>query len=104
MEAMRCLNRPLSDVTYRQLVKDAQPLKHGVGDGDGAGSAGHCGASQESISVDLPRTSTLRISHFPDRKTHGTTDRAFLEVHHRSSPRISFLTTEGSRKTRGQRL
>ncbi len=30
------------------------------------GPGGHCGATQESSAADLPRTSTLRISHFPD--------------------------------------
>ncbi len=59
MEAMRCLKRRISDAVYRQLVADAQRLA-------GTGPGGHCGATQESSAVDLPRTSTLRISHFPD--------------------------------------
>jgi transposase len=59
MEAMRCLKRRISDTIYRQLVADAQRAAD-------TGPGGHCGATQESSAVDLPRTSTLRISHFPD--------------------------------------
>ena len=47
LEALRCLKRRLSDVVYRQLVRDAQLA-------EGAGPGGHCGASQESSAVDLP--------------------------------------------------
>jgi transposase len=59
LEALRCLKRRISDAVYRQLVTDAQRLAK-------TGPGGHCGATQESSAVDLPRTSTLRISHFPD--------------------------------------
>src|SRR4051794_30584934 len=59
MEAMRCLKRRISDAIYRQLLIDAARAA-------GADPGGHCGATQESSAVDLPRTSTLRISHFPD--------------------------------------
>ena len=47
MEALRCLKRRLSDVIYRQLVRDT----HAVEKTD---PGGHCGASQESSAVDLP--------------------------------------------------
>ncbi len=67
MEAMRCLKRRISDAVYRQLVADAQLAALAASTGTAsAGPGGHCGASQESSAVDLPRTSTLRISHFPD--------------------------------------
>lgn len=65
MEAMRCLKRRISDVVFRQLVADAQAFEN---KSIGASPGGHCGASQESSAVDLPRTSTLRISHFPDSR------------------------------------
>ncbi len=67
MEALRCLKRRLCDVIYRQLLADAQAAE--LPDEQTAqetGPGGHCGATQESSAVDLPRTSTLRISHFPD--------------------------------------
>jgi transposase len=57
MESLRCLKRRLSDVIYRQLVADQRARD--------ADPGGHCGATQESSAVDLPRASTLRISHFP---------------------------------------
>ena len=63
MEAMRCLKRRISDAVYRRLPADARAAAH---EDAGMGPGGHCGASQESSAVDLPRTSTLRISHFPD--------------------------------------
>lgn len=47
LEALRCLKRRLSDVIYRQLVRDAQTDKS-------AGPGGHCGASLQSSAVDLP--------------------------------------------------
>src|SRR4051795_8947601 len=62
LEALRCLKRRISDAIYRQLVIDAQRTA-------GTGPGGHCGASVQSSAVHLPRTSTLRISHFPDPQT-----------------------------------
>jgi transposase len=49
MEALRCLKRRLSDVIYRRLVADAQPV-----DANGTGPGGHCGATLQSSAVDLP--------------------------------------------------
>jgi len=63
LEAIRCLKRRISDAIYRQLLADHQ---RAAGAEPGAGPGGHRGATQESSAVDLPRTSTLRISHFPD--------------------------------------
>lgn len=51
---------------HRQLLEDAQ--RTAVEDA-GTGSGGHCGASLTSSAVDLPRISTLRISHFPDSRS-----------------------------------
>ena len=59
MEAMRCLKRRISDAIYRQLVADAQRLT-------GTGPESTAGRLRQSSAVDLPRTSTLRISHFLD--------------------------------------
>ena len=70
LEAMRCLKRRISDAIYRQLVADAQRAAlAAAADSNEAGPGGHCGASLESSAVDRPRTSTLRISHFPDPHT-----------------------------------
>jgi transposase len=56
-----------SDTIYRQPVADAEcAALAAVRMEADAGPEGNCGASQESSAVDLPRTSTLRISHFPD--------------------------------------
>ncbi len=70
MEAMRCLKRRISDAVYRQLL-DAQTVTLTTATQEATsdlstGPGGHCGASQESSAVDLSRSSTLRISHFPD--------------------------------------
>ena len=63
-EALRCLKRRISDAIYKQLVTDASAA--------GTGPGGHCGATQESSAVDLPRTSTLRISHSRTRMSDAT--------------------------------
>ena len=45
LEALRCVKRRLSDVVFRQLVRDAQLAKD-------ASPGGHCGAAQASSAVD----------------------------------------------------
>ena len=45
LEALRCLKRRLSDVVFRQLVRDVRPA-------EGAGPGGHCGAALQSSAVD----------------------------------------------------
>ncbi|MGH3460718.1 MAG: transposase [Kribbellaceae bacterium] len=90
MEAMRCLKRRISDAVFRQLVADAQPLA-------GTGPGGHCGATHQSSAVDLPRTSTLRISHFPDPRTRRYNRPHTPERHRPSRPQANRLTREGSR-------
>ncbi len=57
-EALRCLKRRLSDVVYRQLLKDAGDLLT-------ADLGGHQGASTKSSAVGSTPTPTLRTSHFP---------------------------------------
>jgi len=43
MEAMRCLNRRISDAVYRQLVADAQQAAlEASPNAEGAGPGGHC--------------------------------------------------------------
>jgi hypothetical protein len=52
LEAIRYLKRRISDAIYRQLIVDADQAN---APGAGTGPGGHCGASQESSAVDLPR-------------------------------------------------
>jgi hypothetical protein len=75
---------PRAHAIYRQLLQDAQCA---TVDNAVTGPGGHCGASQESSAVDLPRTSTLRISHLPGPRrsrcawpvdTQGTRDDALF--------------------------
>ena len=62
MEAMRCLNRRISDAVYRQLLADAQAAAIAAENQQadqsptevGTGPGGHCGASKESSAVNLP--------------------------------------------------
>jgi hypothetical protein len=63
MEAMRCLRRRLSDVIYRQLRADA--LKQQTRP-DGRAREGTPGRLCNPARPTGPRTSALRISHFPD--------------------------------------
>ena len=51
LEAMRCLKRRLSDVVYRQLVKDAVDLE---AEAMNAGPGGHSGATLQSSAAGLP--------------------------------------------------
>ena len=62
LEAIRCLKRRISDAIYRQLVADAeQSLSRQVRVREG--TAGRHSHPARSTST---RSSTLRISHFPD--------------------------------------
>ena len=69
-EAMRCLKRRISDAIFRQLLTDARraALIHAP-DASDADPGGHCVASQNSARSTCPRSSILRISHFPDPRT-----------------------------------
>ena len=51
LEAMRCLKRRLSDVVYRQLLKDALDVEMATIE---AGPGGHGGASVQSSAAGLP--------------------------------------------------
>ena len=64
LEAMRCLKRRISDAIYRQLVADAAAAT-AAGAGRGPGRALR-GVSRIQRGRPATRTSTLRISHFPD--------------------------------------
>ena len=59
MEAMRCLKRRISDTIYRQLVADAHEQVARAREGT-------AGRLKNPARSTCPRTSTLRISHFPD--------------------------------------
>ena len=99
MEAMRCLKRRISDAVYRQLVADARAATHDRWHGPGRALRG---VSRHPARSTCPRTSTLRISHFPDPHTptlQPTT--ATPEEPARPTPRASPLTTEGSRYDAG---
>ena len=63
LEAIRCLKRRISDAIYRQLLDDAarrQPARV---------REGTAGRLKNPARSTCPRTSTLRISHFPDPRT-----------------------------------
>ena len=62
-EAMRCLKRRISDAIYRQLVADAQRSRQV------RAREGTAGRLKNPARSTCPRTSTLRISHFPDPHT-----------------------------------
>ena len=70
LEALRCLKRRISDAVYRQLVADAQraDLTHSTEAAE-TGPGGHSGRLKNPARSTFPRTSTLRISHFPDPPT-----------------------------------
>ena len=63
MEALRCLKRRLSDVVYRQLVADARAAEQPTMRRAREGTAGRLKNPARST---YTRSSTLRISHFPD--------------------------------------
>ena len=64
LEAMRCLKRRISDAIYRQLLADAdEPHARREPKRAREGTAGRLKNPARST---CPRTSTLRISHFPD--------------------------------------
>jgi hypothetical protein len=67
MEAMRCLKRRISDAVYRQLAADAQcvMLTDSL-EAERRIPEGTAGRLQNPARSTCPRTSTLRISHFPD--------------------------------------
>ena len=64
-EAMRCLKRRLSDIVYRQLIRDAD-TKGGLGRTLGGGSI----VSRGRL---IPRTPALQTSHFPSPPPNSTT-------------------------------
>jgi len=70
MEALRCLKRRISDALYRQLVADAQRAATANSpDTVEAAREGTAGRLKNPARPTCPRTSTLRISHFPDPRT-----------------------------------
>ena len=64
MEALRCLKRRLSDVVYRQLVADAERARQV--DEARRVREGTAGRHFNPARSTRTRSSTLRISHFPD--------------------------------------
>ena len=95
LEAMRCLKRRISDAIYRQLVADAAAAADRTLTRAREGTAGRLKNPARST---CPRTSTLRISHFPDPRTPTLRPHR----HRRKTPTKTALTadrltTEGSR-------
>ena len=96
MEAMRCLKRRISDAVYRQLARRrptsrARPT-------EARAREGTAGRHMNPARSTCPRTSTLRISHFPDpRPRRYTATSHSPEEPNRRSPHHHRLTTEGSR-------
>ena len=92
MEALRCLKRRLSDVVYRQLVADAertqQPMRRV--------REGTAGRLKNPARPTHTRSSTLRISHFPDPQTDATPTTTRPEDPHSSRA----LTQRGARSGR----
>ena len=67
LEALRCLKRRISDALYRQLVADAQRAALAAAPTALARAReGTAGRLKNPARSTCPRTSTLRISHFPD--------------------------------------
>ncbi|HEX6874988.1 MAG TPA: transposase [Nocardioidaceae bacterium] len=55
MEAMRCLKRRISDAVYRQLIADARRAAlSNAREPSKADPRGHCGATHQSSTADLP--------------------------------------------------
>jgi hypothetical protein len=66
MEAMRCLKRRLSDVVYRQMIKDARAARTGPG--------GHMGATLQSSAADpIPTVDTSDQSRPGPARAHSRT-------------------------------
>ena len=64
-ESIRALKRRLSDIVYRQMVKDTTTATPETDPG------GHTGATLNSSAADPTPRSTLRTSHIPDPPTHS---------------------------------
>ena len=89
MEAMRCLKRRISDAIYRQLVADAQRADERPTESATRAREGTAGRLKNPARSTCPRTSTLRISHFPDPHPDATRRRSRAEPHAASAPRIT---------------
>ena len=83
MEALRCLKRRLSDVVYRQLVADAARDQQPTERGSGRALRGDSSIQRGRL---YTRSSTLRISHFPDPRSRRYAD-------HQPPGRPSFQAT-----------
>ncbi len=72
LEALRCLKRRISDAVYRQLLADAEGAQIGHApelSWSARAREGTAGRLKNPARSTCPRTSTLRISHFPDPRT-----------------------------------
>ena len=100
LEALRCLKRRISDAIYRQLLADAERAALATRRRPVARvREGTAGRLKNPARSTCPRTSTLRISHFPDPQNRrynrpGPSGRPPIEE---GTPDHG-LTTKGSRK------
>ena len=97
-EAMRCLKRRISDAVYRQLLADARrAATAAAAEPKVRIREGTAGRHSYPARPTLTRSSTLRISHFPDPHP-----RRYARHHEpgrptEDDPQRRRLTTEGSR-------
>ena len=66
MEALRCLKRRLSDVVYRQLIANSSSTTRPSQRCLVRAREGTAGRLKNPARPTCTRSSTLRISHFPD--------------------------------------
>ena len=70
LEALRCLKRRISDALYRQLLADAERAQlASAAELVARAREGTAGRLKNPARSTCTRTSTLRISHFPDPRT-----------------------------------
>ena len=82
LQTLRCLKRRISDALYRQLVADAQRAQLATPPNlSRRVREGTAGRLKNPARSTCPRTSTLRISHFPDPR-----DRRYNRPGLRGSP------------------
>lgn len=100
IEAMRCLKRRISDAIYRQLFADAR-AKKGTARRTRA-REGTAGRLKNPARLTFPRTSTLRISHFPDPRNRRYNRDRIAGSRSAINPSSRLLDTSGEPERRGR--
>ena len=98
LEALRCLKRRISDVIYRRLVADACATADRTPETAREGIAGRLKNPARST---YPRSSTLRISHFPDPQ-HRRYNRPAEPGRLRGRPLLNLLLDTGGSQIRAR--